>query len=75
MERPVSYSRSLILINFPLNSSDCSLMLDYLWLDPMTGAITCSLNLGGSSWKRAGNNNGLIATGEGKGSTIFLAVG
>jgi hypothetical protein len=50
-------------------------MLDYLWLDPMTGAITCSLNLGGSSWKRAGNNNGLIATGEGKGSTIFLAVG
>lgn len=48
--------------------------LDYVWIHPETGEITCWINNLPDPWSFAGNNKGVIGSGVGPSKTIFLAV-
>lgn len=46
---------------------------DYVWIDPVSGKVTCWLNNLPKPWSPAGNNSGIIASGAGRGQTVYLA--
>jgi hypothetical protein len=46
---------------------------DYLWIDPVTGRLTCWINNLPGHWAPAGNNNGIIASGAGPANAVYFA--
>lgn len=72
MEKQVSFSnKNPYLLD---NTKPLLTPLDYVWLDPVSGEITCWINNLPDYWTRAGTNGGIIGSGAGPAKSVFIAV-
>lgn len=76
MEKPVSaLESSKNNPSYQLDEVKLLLTLpDYVWLDPVSGEITCWINNLPDFWTPAGTNDGIIGSGAGPAESVFIAV-